>query len=383
MKSFILFIICFCAHIAIASVQDTLKLKTPKHYFKSCVYFNSYRRAESIIQNPINRPVNYSFRQINTGFYVPVFTHDWYNNDSQDYSNLHLLLTGNLLIAAPQLSYVAKISPFHKLSFGMRAIYNQKNKNVWFADLTPFSARDRNSRNNGQLRISGVLLYSRIVNENMSFKLGIYKSYLFGNNRYLPIIGFRLGRLDYVNFQFQFPRSASFNFPISSKIQASLYVKSIGGQYTYRKNNYNDSVNTAPPTMVFSRFEALSGAVVNFNINQDFAFFLSSGFSSRAVIGFGQPRRDYESNGRPFRAFKLAPALFVNAGFSCTFGKARKSYNNVGIYESNDLNKSFDPGDNNMGPNNSQIPGKAEVTKASNNLGYEDVKDFIKADDLY
>jgi hypothetical protein len=382
-RSFNLYILCFLSCVNIIAAQDSLKLKTPKHYFNTCFYFNSYRRLESNIIKPLNTPITYKYRQINTGFYSPLYTRDWYNSETEENSNLHLLLTGNLLIAVPQINYVAKFSPFHKISIGVRAIYNQKNKNVWFGDITPFSARDRNSRNNGQLRISGVLLYSRIINDKLSFKFGIYKSYLFGNNRYLPIIGFRIGSLDRVNFQFQFPRNISFNFPVTDKVQASFYLKSIGGQYTYRRNNYNDSLNIAPPTMVFSRFETLSGALINFNINQGFTFFLSSGFSAGSVIGFGQPRRDYEANGRPFRAFKLSPALYLNAGLSFTFGRTKRLYNNTGIYESYELNKSFDPGDNNMGPSNNQIPSSPKVSKVSNNLGYEDVKDFIKADDLY
>jgi hypothetical protein len=75
--------------------------------------------------------------------------------------------------------------------------------------------------------------------------------------------------------------------------------------------------------------------------------------------------------------------LYLNAGLSFTFGRTKRLYNNTGIYESYELNKSFDPGDNNMGPSNNQIPSSPKVSKVSNNLGYEDVKDFIKADDLY
>lgn len=386
MKSFVLLLIVLSssAQIVLAQNNDSVKVKTPKHYFNTCFYYNSYRRLEAKVFNPLNRPLTYSFKQINTGFYTPVLTRDWFNSETQENSNLHILLTGNLLIAQPTLTYVAKISSFHKFSIGVRGIYNSKNKNVWFADLTPFSARDRDSRNNNQLRISGVLLYSRLVNENLSFKFGVYKTYLFGNNRYLPIIGFRIGRLDGVNFQFQFPRNMSLNLPINKNAQLSFFVKGIGGQYTYRKKNFNDSTNNAPPTMVFNRFEALSGALFNFNLGKNFSLFLSSGFSTRSQIGFGAPRRDFEPRpaDRPIRDFKVAPSIFINGGFSVKFGKVKSAYHNTGVYESYDLNKSFDPGDNNMGPADSQVPNKPKVEKVSKNLGFEDVKDFITADDL-
>lgn len=369
-------IICFPAFI-IAS--DSSGVKIPKHYFNTCLYNNFYRRPP---QKAMKHPsITYSFNQLNSGFYTPLFTKTWENKETLESSNFHLLLTGNILFANPELSNIAKVSTFHKFSMGIRGIYNHKNKNVWFADLSPFAARDRGSRGNGQFRFTGVFLYSRIVNDHLSFKAGIYKTYLFGNNRYLPIIGFRIGKLDKINFQVQFPRNISLNFPIGKKIQGSLFIKNIGGLYTYRKRSLNDSLAVAPPTLVFSRFEALSGALVNYNLNRNFSCFLSSGVSTNSWVGFGKLQKDLDANAKPFRKLNVAPSLFINAGLSIKFGKTRSAYNNIGVYESYDLNKSFDPGDNNMGPAGNQIPNPANKP-ASKTMGLDDIQDFITADDL-
>jgi hypothetical protein len=380
--SFILSFVLFLFIKSDAAGIDTIK--TPKHFIKTGFQLNRYHRLESNIR-PFsnNHPTyKYSFLQTNLSFYTPIYTSDKEDQNTLEHSNFHLLLTGNFQISKAVFTNFNKKPLFIKSAIGLRSIYNIRNKSLWFLDATPFLAFGNRTKGNRNTRIAATLIYSQIINNQLSFKIGIYKTYLFGNNRLLPIIGFRIGELNKTNFQFQFPRNASLNIPINSKGTFTLFIKSIGGVYNFRTISYKDSLITLPPTVLFGRFEALSGLSYSHSFSENFAFFAASGFSSRSWIGFSKLNKEHEIKNTPIRRYNLTPTLFINWGINIYFGNTKKIHQYQAIQEINQLNNSFDPGDNNLNNPAGNIPLKSNPQKLKFS-SLDDLKDYITADDLY
>ena len=233
---------------------------------------------------------------------MPVVWSTWFRKDEVTISNFHLLLTGNFLAAQPYFSEFEKQHKIYKFGFGIRGVYNTGKKNIWFLSISPFAANDEYTINKPSGKLALVFVFNRTVSKNFSYRIGFLRTFVFGKRLGLPILGFRFGPLDRSYFSIQLPKNISYNFPIGKKINASVFVKPIGGAYSFKDNIRvlkNDSAE-----INFGRYEFLMGFSVNYRITGDFSIFAASGFSSRRELLLGDKR------------MKISPTPFLNLGFS-------------------------------------------------------------------
>jgi len=324
---------------------------------------------------------SYKYSEINTGFYLPFFTRDYVRKDSVTISNLHLLFVGNFLTAKPVFSALSEQHHLYKVSLGLRMIHNNGKKNIWFYNGTPVTARDQYS--SPSTKYASILVFNRTVSQKFSYRLGLTKTFIFGNRVRLPIIGFRVGPLDGIYMSMMLPRNISLNFPMGKKFTGSFYIKPLGGLYDFSNR---DSIYSANDDNIqFGRYEFLNGLRLDYNPNKNFSMFLSGGVTKYNAISFASV--DFQTNKRgliaPFYIQKnLSPSLFINWGVTLRFGKTKKVYNNMNMYDVFELNNTFDPGDNNDGPSNGNIPKKGDM-KDIKKIQYKDVQDLIQLEDLY
>ena len=363
--------------------DTTIKIKENKpvkRYIRPCFYYNSYTTPEQIIDN--NRLKTYKFNQSNLGFYIPMFTKTWYREDSISLSNFHLLLTGNILTAKATFSGVKAVAGTNtliKLSLGMRAIYNTGNKNIWFFNASPFVSQDEITISDPTLRISAMVVLNRTVSRTFSYRLGIIKTFTFGRSISLPVFGMRFGPLDGCNFTFQFPRNASFNFPMGKKFTASVFARVVGGLYNYSNYTNKDStflINS--PVVQFSRTEVQNGFQANYRPNSNFTLFTSMGLIYNRRVAFAYNTRTSGSREVIYSTY-VNPTIFLNIGLSLRFGKAKKVYGNYQMYEVFNLNNSYEPGDMNTGLPNSDIPipSKDNDLNSIKKIQYRDIQDLL------
>src|SRR6185369_2049064 len=128
-------------------------------------------------------------------------------------SNWHWLGTANYMLAKPHFENISDHNLF-KMSLGVRAIYNSGKKNIWFIDMSPFISGDAGIPGTVAARWGSTVLYDRIVNQKLSFRVGYTRTFALGNRLHLPYVGIRIGRLDRIYFSAQFPRGLTFSFPM-------------------------------------------------------------------------------------------------------------------------------------------------------------------------
>jgi len=368
--------------LAAQTAYDSLKISLPKHYFQTVIIADFFAKPAKKLPDtidPVGRHLkNYAFRQMNLSFYTPLLTQNSYGADSTIIRNSHLLLTGNYTVLKPVFRGLPEQHTLTKIGIGLRYIYNTGKKGVWFADVAPFITRDITFESKGYLRLSSTLVYSHNVSDRFNWRLGITKSFYWGNRYYLPFIGIRIGRLDKVNLSIQIPRSITLNIPVSSKCIISAYTCPQGGLYSFSNKdslyyNKNDKV------FHFTQYQVNTGLRVDVRTGW-FNFYIATGISTRNNITFyseaaNNRLRAHLPYNKYFFSENSPASLFLNFGLVLKFGKARAFYNNKNMYDVMDLNNTI--GDNS---GNTQIPLIKKQRKEDQNL--RSIQDLVDYNDF-
>lgn len=362
---------------------QTVEEKEPKNYIKPTVYWNNLALGQRKFKT--NKNENYSFTQSNIGFYFPIFTNTQSNQGDKQGKVFQLLATGNISTAKPKFSFISNNHDLIRTNLGLSAILNTGTKNVFFANLLPFIAEDKASlQYNPTVRFTYMFVYNRTVSETFSFRLGYTKTYLLSGRPNQPIIGFRIGKFDRVHFNFQYPRYVSLDFPVDEKFTISFFNKVVGGIYGMRNVEFRGDVYNS---ILFKRQEKLTGVEWNYNSGKLISLFFSAGIvgNSRIVLNQVQSSKLKASfldlNQSNFIAARLEPSLFVNLGIQFSFGKAKKIYNNLSMYDAVDINHSFGNGDNNDAMKSAPIPYIPSQLKMKA-IQLKDVEDLFELEDL-
>ena len=363
--------------------DSILIIKPAKHYFKTSIYSDFYstsRRALSEKSFVSKKLKTYKLNQFILGFNTPIFTTNSYNKDSTIISNFHLLLTGNYAVVLPIFSGIEN-HYLSKTSLGLRMIYNTDKQSIFFTDISPFVTQDKGYNYTQRFRTAFSFIYNYSINKNFSLRLGVTRSFTFGNRFFLPYIGFRFGKIDGVNFNVQFPRSISFNFPIGKYIKTSIYTKPQGGVYSFANNDSLYYLNN-DKNINFGRYEFLMGSRIDINPSKLFGFYLGGGISTQNGISMFSETYNRRNNGKlaHFYNERISGAIFINIGLTVKFGKTKSIYNNYNLYDAIDLNNSSEAGDNNINTGNSEIPKSKNKIK---DVKLSDIQDLIETQDLY
>jgi hypothetical protein len=375
-------------------VRSERKQREVRNYIRPCLYTNFYATGSRPMKSANTIPSqllttrlgNYKFVTSNIGFYCPLYTHTSFGgDDSSDVNTFHLLMTINAMSDQPRFSGLDKQHKLYKAGLGLRMIYGFGSKFVIFADASPYVVGDKyDKQQTQQFRLASSLVLNFMLTPSFSVRAGVTKTFLFGNRFYLPMLGFRLGKLDSkFYFQFQFPRYISFNFQPRPKFSFNIYSKAYGGLYNISNGDslymFGDSVIQLGQTGIST------GIRFDFRPGPNFSFFVSTGFDSRNHVWLYSHSFNEANHQKPFAHFydgKPDPSLFVNFGITWRFGQSKKSSGNYLMYDIMDLNNTMDPGDNNSGPGNGDIRNGTEKDEMRK-VQYKDVGDLIDDTDLY
>lgn len=366
--------------------NDSIKtVKPPKHYFNKTIFADYYvtgQRKLDTLSTISKKLISYQVSQFSIGYNFPIITKDFYNKDSTQISNLHLLISGNYTKLNLDFGGISK-HDLTNLSIGCRGFYNNGKKSIFFAEVTPFVTRDNGYQYTRTYRLATTVLYNCSVNEYFSFRLGYTRSFLWGNRYHLPYMGIRVGKLDKTNLSVQFPRSITFNVPLGKYIRTSLYTKPQGGLYTFANvDSIQVGNNTENKKLYFGRYEFLSGLRVDFLPSKFFYFYLSGGFTTQNKISFYPTPRTKDKGSSYSKGYsdKVKKNIYVNFGLVFRFGKTKSIYNNLQIYNALDMENNLNPENNGVHNGNGNIPFPASKIKKNNP---DEVLDLIETQDLY
>jgi hypothetical protein len=374
------------------TLPASLRVKTQREVrnyirpsFSASFYATGARDIKSSVPAIDNRLGQYSFLQTSIAFYTPLWTRTRFaGKDSTDVNTFHLLFTLNALTDRPTFSGLEKQHELYKLSMGMRGIWAFRSNCILFADVTPFATGDKyNEQATKRLRLGTTFVMNFMFSPKFSFRVGATKNFLLGNRYYLPMVGFRYGKLDgKCYFQLQFPRHASLVFQPSPKVTIDIYSRAYGGLYNVSNG---DSIYVGNDSVIqFGHRGVANGIRFDFRPGPNFSCFLSGGFDTRNYLRFYSYEFNQTNLGplTPFYKGRPQPTIFLNAGITFRFGKAKRSQGNYLMYDVFDLNNQMDPGDNNNNPGNGDIRKAAEAREMKN-VQYKDVEDLVDETDLY
>jgi hypothetical protein len=363
--------------------ESSLRIKSHqrevRNYIRPCLAISFYSTGARPIKGNIpilnQRLGDYSFLQTSISFYTPIYTNTRFaGKDSTDVNTFHLLFTANALTDRPTFSGLKKQHELYKVGIGVRGIWAFRSRCIIFADVSPFATGDRyNEQATKRFRMGTTFVMNFMVSPKFSFRVGATKSFLFGNRYYLPMIGFRVGKLDgKCYFQMQFPRHTSLTIQPTPKFTMNIYSRAYGGLYNMSNG---DSIYLGNDSVIqFGHLGVSNGMRFDYRPGPNFSFFLSGGFDMQ--------NRFCQNPLTPFYKGKPDGTIFLSAGLTFRFGKSKRSTGNYLMYDVFDLNNTMDPGDNNNNPGNGDIRKEAEA-KEMKNVQYKDVEDLVDEADLY
>lgn len=376
----------------IAPLPSSLKLKTQReirNYIRPCLSLSFYSTGIRPVKGNVpvlnQRLEKYSFLQTSVSFYTPLWTHTRFaGKDSTDVNTFHLLFTVNALTDRPTFSGLKKQHELYKLGLGVRGIWAFKTKCIIFADVTPFATGDKyNEQATRRFRLGTTFVMNFMFSPKFSWRVGATKTFLWGNRYFLPMVGFRFGKLDgKCYFQLQFPRYAALTIQPSPKFTINIYSRAYGGLYNISNE---DSLYFGGDSVIQYGYRGIANGVrFDFRPGPNFSCFISGGFDVRNHIRLFSYEVNQTNLGPLTPFYKAYPdgTIFLNAGISIRFGKAKRSQGNYLMYDVFDLNNQMDPGDNNNNPGNGDIR-KAAEEKEMKNVQYKDVEDLVDETDLY
>jgi hypothetical protein len=386
LQSVLMLMLCSSLALGYTAIDSTKKskVKVPKHYIKSSLYISWYGIPDREITPRLDSlPVNgryYQFKQRNIGFNAPLYTNTWLNADSSKIESFQLITTINSTKERIESSFLNEPRTFRRTSIALKGIYSDGGKNSYFLAIAPFSSFDQYTSARQGSRFATVFIYNRTVNEKFSYRLGFMRTFVFGKKLALPIVGFRFGRLDGVNFNIQLLRNMSLNMPIGKHFHYSLYSRPIGSAYSF-KNNFNTGFLNKGTTVELRRWELLTGMTLTYRASGSFSMFVSTGFS-RGYVSFAEGSKKIAIKRDSYQEYKLSRGGFLNIGLNFYFGKSKQINGNYGMYDVLDLNNTYGNDDNNIQLGNTQIPAQNKAMQVKN-LQYNDVKDLISETDIY
>ncbi|MEO6303181.1 MAG: hypothetical protein ABIP51_08410 [Bacteroidia bacterium] len=376
-------IFLFNPQIKAQAKLDSLKIKLPKHYFKTVINVDGYRKASQAFADTndflAKRLKTYGLNQFSLSFYTPIITDTEVDTVKHITKNTHILITGNYMRLQPVFNNI-KQHDLVKMGVGMRFIFNTGKKAVWFFDVSPFVTRDVTYPSEAYFRMASTIVYSYNVSEKFNWRVGATKSFMWGNKNYWPFLGIRIGRLDKTNLSIQFPRSINLNVPIGPKWTLSAYTKPQGGMYNFSNHDSLYYIGN-DATFSYTRYELNTGFRADLRMNDKFNFYFAFGTSSKNNITFYSEKANKDKPKLPpyktyFFSQNLGPTLFINCGMTFKFGKTRTFYKDRNMYDVMDLNNTIDVGDNNNGIGNPQIPITPKSKKDVNLNSIQDLIDY-------
>lgn len=247
-------------------------------------------------------------------------------------------------IMLPEISFIKSDHLLVNLSGSLNALYNG-NKNTWQGTFTAGFAEDNYTLGTPFIRLAGSVLFTRRASLDFAYSLGAAYSYIYGEGRYLPLIGGNL-RIDADDrIAALFPMHVSWIHTYSSINIMRIYVAPSGGVNRFRNND--GLFPNAPDVLFFRRREFKTGIVWRVKPVPSLIITFGGGILLKRNLYFSeQDHADFLLHQQP------QPFWFAQAGIKFRFGTS-KLYefmrpDELMFNETDFLNYLFDTDENQM-----------------------------------
>ncbi|MFN0049402.1 MAG: hypothetical protein ACKVOU_09785 [Cytophagales bacterium] len=324
-----------------------------------------------------NEQFNYRFQEVSLSGYIPIFEKKYKPIlKYPELPSLTLLFTGSISNSRSYFKFT-DTKPVVRISAGLRALYYSGNKSIWMLSFAPFISEESTLYRNAVPRFFGSILYTRMVNEYFSYRLGISYSYLFNGGTFLPILGIRVGDYQKVFLNIQIPRDISLYWTINSHWQTGIFSRLSGGIYRFKIDENINNFRNIKGNAVLYRSDILTGFLVNYSPNPNLYFSVNTGVAHNRTINIAFTNELIPTRGHVVEDGRASVSPFINFSLAVYFGKPTYNGSYNGLIEQKAVNNSIDAGDFNLGNN--------QITNDMNKVGIKDInkKELKKLNDQY
>jgi hypothetical protein len=285
----------------------------------------------------------YGFSSVSALLSVPLISKV---NEGKDLTKKLLGVTakGKGEVTLPQISFIKSDHLLINLSGSLSALYNG-NKNTWQGTFTTSMAEDNYTLAVPEIRFAGSFLFTRRTSLNFAYTLGAAYSYIYGEGRFLPIIG-SIIRIDADDrIAALLPLHISWIHTYSFVNVMRVYVAPSGGVNRFRNNN--GLFPNAPDVILFRRREFKAGVLWRIKPAPPLIISFGGGILTKRNIYFS------EKNNSDYLLHQMPPSFwFAEAGIKFRFG-TKKLYefmrpDELMFNETDFLNYLFDTDENQM-----------------------------------
>jgi hypothetical protein len=243
---------------------------------------------------------------------------------------LYIGFQPSLVLSSANFENTALERKLINFSLGFNGIYFSSIKNLYLLSLRPMLNEDEYTINNPIWRFNASFMYSRMVNTNFKYRIGLTYTYLFGEGNLLPIVGgtyrFNQKNILLVNL----PYNITYRHVINSNLTAGLFLKPNGSMNRFMNRNYFDSSYN---TVLFRRTSYLLGANIIYKISPKFRLMADLAISSKQQLRFTQ---DAERDGKSYYEASVKPTYYLSLKLLWMPFAAPKAKKNANTEKEND-----------------------------------------------
>jgi hypothetical protein len=247
-------------------------------------------------------------------------------------------------ITLPKISFIKSDHLLLNLSGSLNVLYNG-NKNTWQGTFTTSFAEDNYTIALPKIRFAGSFLFTRRASLNFAYTLGAAYSFVYGEGRFVPLIGSTV-RIDADDrIAALFPMHISWIHTYSFVNVMRVYIAPSGGVNRFKNND--GLFPNAPDIIYFRRREFKAGVLWRLRPSPPLIISFGGGILLKRSIYFSEKNNsDYLLHQQP------QPFWFAELGIKFRFG-TKKLYefmrpDELMFNETDFLNYLFDTDENQM-----------------------------------
>lgn len=194
--------------------------------------------------------------------------------------NIHPSLSYSLL----NINYLNQERVLLNPQLTIGSYYLFKRKNMLFVNLRGMLNEDEFTVGNPKLRYAFSALYSRKAGPKFSWFAGAAYSYVFGEGRFLPLLGGRYGWGKSSRVNIVLPLQITYRTSLSSRLRLSVYLRPQGGINRYE--NRLTITDSTQKILVLRRRGGMLGAAFTYRLKNNLALIVDPSFLIAQKISF-------------------------------------------------------------------------------------------------
>ncbi|MBK5285336.1 MAG: hypothetical protein JJE25_08015, partial [Bacteroidia bacterium] len=170
---------------------------------------------------------------------------------------LGVVVKGKGELSLPEVSFIKSRHLLIDCSASAGALYNS-NKNTWQGNFTASFAEDNYTLSSIQIRFAGSALFTHRVNNKFAYQFGAAYSYIYGEGKFLPLLGANIYLGEHDRLAILLPMHISWIHSYNFNNIMRVYIAPTGGINRFKNR---DLLPDAPDIIYLRRRDLKAGVM--------------------------------------------------------------------------------------------------------------------------